>query len=314
MISRLTVRLHRLVTDADQAWITGVLLAREGAQVLVQRLPQGGEIELRARGVDRKALLSVVAGELDALNQSFAGLGDKVDKRIPCVCSPCRRAEPPWFFGQRAPLRRREARQLQVQCETSFESVSVLELLDGIGGAELPGLREGTRHDSGLPLRELTLFLASSSELADERDAFDLHFQRHNEALARQGLKLRIIRWEYFLDAMSETKLQDEYNRAVADCDIFVSLFFRKAGLYTVEEFKVAHDQFKARGKPAVYTYFKDAEVSTGSIGKEFRGLLDFKDRLRALGHYPSNYTSAADLHLQFRDQIALLCTRWGPA
>ena len=50
------------------------------------------------------------------------------------------------------------------------------------------------------------------------------------------------------------------------------------------------------------------------SIGKEFRGLLDFQDQLRALGHYPSNYTSAADLHLKFRDQIAELRKHWGPA
>ena len=53
------------------------------------------------------------------------------------------------------------------------------------------------------------------------------------------------MRWENFLDAMSETRLQNEYNKAVRDCDVFVSLFFTKTGKFTEEEFDVAHQQFK---------------------------------------------------------------------
>jgi len=42
----------------------------------------------------------------------------------------------------------------------------------------------------------------------------------------------------------------DEYNKAVRDCDIFVSLFFTKAGKFTEEEFDVALGVFKKKGKP----------------------------------------------------------------
>ena len=91
MISRLTVRLHRFVRDPEMAWVTGVLFARETTKVLAEVLANGSEIELRARGPERKALLSVIAADLDALNDSFQGLRDKVDKRIPCNCKvlPC---------------------------------------------------------------------------------------------------------------------------------------------------------------------------------------------------------------------------------
>ena len=64
---------------------------------------------------------------------------------------------------------------------------------------------------------------------------------------------------------MSETRLQDEYNKAVRDCDIFVSLFFTKTGRFTEEEFDTARSQFKKTGRPRIYTFFKDAMVSTGS-------------------------------------------------
>ncbi len=51
-----------------------------------------------------KQLLSVIAADLDALNDSFQGLRDKVDKRIPCNCKLCRAASVPEFFDQKALL------------------------------------------------------------------------------------------------------------------------------------------------------------------------------------------------------------------
>src|SRR5690606_14407159 len=76
---------------------------------------------------------------------------------------------------------------------------------------------------------------ASSSELRADRDEFELYFRQQNDTLRKQGIYLQIVRWENFLDAMSETRLQDEYNKEIRDCDIFVSLFFTKTGKFTVE-------------------------------------------------------------------------------
>ena len=44
--------------------------------------------------------------------------------------------------------------------------------------------------------------------------------------MRRRGLYLEIVRWEDFLDAMSETRLQDEYNQEVRAADVVVCLFF----------------------------------------------------------------------------------------
>lgn len=68
IVSRLTVRLHRFVRRPEMAWITGILFERDSTAVLVQVLPSGNEIELRARGPEHKALLSVIAADLDALH------------------------------------------------------------------------------------------------------------------------------------------------------------------------------------------------------------------------------------------------------
>jgi hypothetical protein len=155
-----------------------------------------------------------------------------------------------------------------------------------------------------IELRKIQIFLASSEELRDDRDKFEIYSRQLNDELIDKGLYLVINRWENFLDAMSETRLQDEYNKAVRSCDIFVSLFFTKTGKFTEEEFDTAHDQFKETGRPFIYTFFKDAPVNTGKLNKDVLSLLAFKERLRDLGHFYTQYTSTEDLKLQFRGQL----------
>ena len=182
MISRLTVRLHRFVVDPEMAWVTGVLFERDSTAVLVEILPNGSEIELRARGPAHKALLSVVAADLDALNESFQGLRGKVDKRVPCNCSQCRTSAEPTFFEQKELLWRKEHGRLKVECRYSFEDVDVLELLDGIKMEKLPVWAK--EEAPSRSLRKVRIFLASSSELRQDRDEFELFFRRQNDQLA----------------------------------------------------------------------------------------------------------------------------------
>ena len=116
---------------------------------------------------------------------------------------------------------------------------------------------------------------------------------------------LEIIMWEDFLDAMSQTRLQDEYNKAIQGCDIFVMLFSAKVGQYTEEEFEIAFGQFKATKKPLIYTYFKDAATSTGSLDREdLKSLWAFQDKLKGLGHFYTVYKNVDDLKFKFDQQL----------
>jgi hypothetical protein len=175
--------------------------------------------------------------------------------------------------------------------------------------AFLDGIIHETENSVAMPsgttkLRKIQIFLASSEELRDDRDKFDIHFRQLNDELIEKDLYLVINRWENFLDAMSETRLQDEYNKAVRSCDIFVSLFFTKTGKFTEEEFDTAHDQFKKTGRPFIYTFFKAAPINTGNLNNDVVSLLAFQKRLRDLGHFHTKYTSTEDLMLQFRGQL----------
>jgi len=148
------------------------------------------------------------------------------------------------------------------------------------------------------------IFLASSAELVDDRRQFELLINRKNKVWVEKGVFLELVIWEDFLDAVSQTRLQDEYNRAIRDCDLFVMLFFTKVGKYTEEEFETAFGQFKATNKPFIFTYFKDAPISTGALDEGVLSLLQFKKKLGTLGHFYTVYKNLEDLQLKFGQQL----------
>lgn len=187
-------------------------------------------------------------------------------------------------------------------------------MLDGIRVDQLPGWAKDENtskpllQESENKIRTIKIFLASSSELKEDRDAFDLYFRQQNDRLRKQGIYLEIVRWENFLDAISETRLQDEYNKEVKACDVFVSLFLTKTGKFTEEEFDVAHRQFLQTGKPHIYTFFKNADIKTVNMPKQdLQSMWNFQERLSNLGHFYTSYDHIEHLKRQFNDQLEKL-------
>jgi tetratricopeptide (TPR) repeat protein len=103
---------------------------------------------------------------------------------------------------------------------------------------------------------------------------------------------------------MSKEGLQQEYNKAIQACDIFVLLFFTKVGRYTAAEFETAFGAFQTGNKPLIYTYFKDDLVLTGDIDDSIESLLAFKKKLGSLNHYYTRYRSAEELKWLFSRQL----------
>ena len=124
------------------------------------------------------------------------------------------------------------------------------------------------------------LFLASSSELKADRMEFEIGICRKNKDWIDRGVFLELVLWEDFLDAVSQTRLQDEYNQAIRECDVFVMLFHTKVGQYTKEEFETAFGQFKATDKPFIFTYFKDLETTGNASEQDLKSLRAFLQKL----------------------------------
>jgi len=153
----------------------------------------------------------------------------------------------------------------------------------------------------------IKVFLASSSELKDDRTAFEIFINRKNKEWVARGVFLELVLWEDFLDVLSKTRLQNEYNHAIRGCDIFVMLFWTKVGPYTEEEFEIAVGQFKAKDKPFILVYFKD--VPKGDDADRC-SLEAFQKKLDALGHYKTDYDNDDRLTAHFGAQLEKLAAK----
>lgn len=156
-------------------------------------------------------------------------------------------------------------------------------------------------------MKTIRIFIASSSELKEDREEFRAFISRENDRLHTKGIYLKLEQWEYFQDSISNTRLQDEYNEAIRQSDMVLCLFYTKVGKYTSEEFYTAYEIFKAQGKPRIWTYFKNASISVGSITDEINTLLEFKKKLGGLGHFYTEYTSIDSLINKYRSQLDMI-------
>jgi hypothetical protein len=150
-------------------------------------------------------------------------------------------------------------------------------------------------------MQKIKLFLASSSELKEDREQFEIFIYRKCKAWFDRGIFLHLELWEDFLDAMATGGLQSEYNTALKDCDIFVLLAFNKVGKYTAEEFGEAFGQFAEAQKPFIFTYFKPPTTQSRD---DLKSLWAFEDKLKELKHHKTEYRTIEGLREHFSNQL----------
>jgi len=153
-------------------------------------------------------------------------------------------------------------------------------------------------------MNTIRIFIASSAELLQDRKDFREFLSIENDRLHNKGVYLELVQWENFLDTVSQTSLQYEYNEELRKSQIVICLFFTKAGKYTQEEFDTALQQFKETGSPLIYTYFKSGAPAPDPNDEEAGDLLKFKKRLESIGHFFTVYNNMDDLKYQFRKQL----------
>ncbi len=151
---------------------------------------------------------------------------------------------------------------------------------------------------------QINIFLASSEELKLDRTAFGDLVRRLNDIYENRGISIKLFGWEDCDAAYNNRRKQEEYNDKVRESDMFLALFHKKAGKFTIEEFDVAIEKFKKNASPKVYTYCKD--LMPGEVESE--ELKAFKKRLLdELGHYWCRYNNIDSMQLHFVMQLHLV-------
>lgn len=154
-------------------------------------------------------------------------------------------------------------------------------------------------------MRTIKIFLASSEELENDRNAFGNLVRKLDKIYEKRGIRIELFEWEDYDAAYNDRRKQDEYNDQVRASDMFLALFHTKAGKYTIEEFDVATEEFRRTGKtPKSYVYCRDLQPGD----EESAELKEFKKRLfDEMGHYWSRYNNRDSMQLHFVMQLQLV-------
>jgi hypothetical protein len=260
------------------------------------------KIIVKAKGSDARGIMMIIMNAIRDISDGYRGVKPKII--IPCTCAKCSTKKEPTTFAYDMLLEKmQEKKDAKVFCNIGEEMFLVEHLLFDMGLAN-PAAEKPDEKLQKRKSKTIKIFLASSAELKQDRKDFREFISVENDRLHKQGIYIEIVQWEYFLDEISGTRLQDEYMKKLKECDIALCLFFTKVGKYTEEEFDVAYNTFKANGTPKIWTYFKNATVNTADISAEILTLLEFKKKLKGLGHFFTKYESTPDLHLQFKRQL----------
>ena len=152
-------------------------------------------------------------------------------------------------------------------------------------------------------MKEIKVFLASSEELEQDREAFGNFIRRLDNLYEKRGIRIKLFEWEDLDSAYNDERKQDEYNKYIKQSDLFLALFRTKAGKFTVEEFELARDEHREKGLPKPHVYCRD--LNEGET--EDKTLSDFKKMLfEEMGYFFVRYKNKDGLNLHFVMQLQI--------
>jgi len=79
-------------------------------------------------------------------------------------------------------------------------------------------------------MKQIKIFLASSSKLKEYRDKLTISIAQKNKILNKSNINLELIIWEDLSEAMQLTRSQDAYNHEIKKCNMFMLIASKKLG------------------------------------------------------------------------------------
>ena len=145
--------------------------------------------------------------------------------------------------------------------------------------------------------RKITIFLASSNELDNDRVSFRDLVDSLDDIYKPHGIRVRCKNWRAFPETTDE-RSQAEYDAVTTKSDICICMFHREAGKDTLDEFHQSLNAYKRTGNhPKTYVYIRalvDGEIETEELAQFKKDLFD------KMGHYWCNYATEDSMKLHF--------------
>ena len=140
IMARFIVKRHIDIFE-NTYWKHGVLLEYKGAKALIKEniISSPKRISISIEGDNKREYLAIIRKTFEEIHSSFTNL--QIDEMVPCVCSTCKLSKKTHFYYYRDLRRRTVFKKSNVECPVSYEELSVVTLLEGVGNYLNPTLK-----------------------------------------------------------------------------------------------------------------------------------------------------------------------------
>jgi hypothetical protein len=156
-------------------------------------------------------------------------------------------------------------------------------------------------------MKEISIFLASSGKLSEERTEIERLVARMNDNLINKGIYLRLRIWEKLSSTFEAVRKQDKFNDEVLKSDIFLCLFYDRIGQFSKEEFDKAYKGLLGNGKPQkMYVFFNNTPIKPDDIPGDYHSVTELKDLIRKYEQIYDSYENIDELIRKVKDNFEL--------
>ena len=142
------------------------------------------------------------------------------------------------------------------------------------------------------------IYIASSAKISKELEPIRTMIHGLNQKSLE--VQFELITRENFPVVYSNKRLQDTYNELLHNCDIIIFLIDKTIGLYTIEEFNAALENFYRHGTPQIFLYVK--ALQPGETNDQ--SLNSFLSRIAEMRQYYVTYNDYDELALSIKLQL----------
>jgi len=131
IVTQLIVAMHQFIGEGGIVWKSGVILRKSDASAEIIEYYGKREIQIRIRGKNKGDMLAIIDYEFDKIHSTYRHL--RFSKLVPCNCKLCGLEPQPNFYKLEVLRKFVGDRQAEIQCQVSYQMVSVRGLLDDVG-------------------------------------------------------------------------------------------------------------------------------------------------------------------------------------